>query len=215
MRKVMHLFLFLVVSLKVGFVQADSDKLSFLCQEEGEAQNISDFPKPQQIILGLIEKAVNDENAQNSSDTFKQIEAYFDFPRMARFILGRASRTISEDQMQDFIKMFTELQILYFLPKIRSAYLKSEDSCFDFTKTFTKDSKTVVYISFRQSNRPNINLAFYIKEFSADIFKVYDMQIEGVRLLVSWRSEYQSVIRRKGFDELMKLLDNKLLELRN
>ena len=143
------------------------------------------------------------------------MEGYFNFLFMARFILGRSSRSISKEKMQDFIEKFTELQILYFLPKIKETFFKSEESCFNFTKTFSKNRRTVVHINFHQSNQSDINFAFYIKELPADIFRIYDMQVENIRLLLSWRSEYQSIIRRKGFDGLMALLNDKILVLKN
>ena len=213
MIKITNLFLVFLFLLKTGLVQAEINGLNYLCKEQ-KNQELSAFSKPQQIVLGLVDIILKTKEGKSHSDIVKQISFYFDFPSMVRFVLGRTFKTIDAEQRQGFTKLFTEYQVLSFLPKIEKLSLEEED-CFKFLEVTVKEDRIRVPIYVVQTDQENISLFFYIRKINDDVFKIYDLRVEGVSLLLTLREEYRSVISQKGFEGLMNVLKNKLERKKN
>ncbi|MCZ0932963.1 MAG: ABC transporter substrate-binding protein [Oligoflexia bacterium] len=209
MIKIINLVLISVLSMPIGLVQADSresgESNSNLSIEQ-KAQAGSVFSDPEEFVSALFKKTVDFEEDFRERDNFLiQLGNYFDFPVMARFVLGRTVKKIDTAQLKEFIALFTESQVLSLLPS-----LKNIDSLKLIRKKSGKKNKTLLIFSYTGENNKPIEIGIYVKEVSEGLFKIYDVRIEGIRMLMSWRSEFQSLIRSKGFEGMMNDLRDKL-----
>ena len=203
MAKVIHLCLIFLFSFKLGLVQADSGKTNSNISVEQETQVDSVFSDPEELVSDLIKKAVDFENWRKQDDFLIQLGNYFDFSVMARFVLGRAVKQIDATQLKEFIALFTETQVLAYLP-----YFKNLDSIKLLRKKSDKN-KTLLVFSYMLESGQAIEIGIHVRKVEG-VVKIYDMQIDGVRILMIWRAEFRSLIRSKGFEAVMNSLRDKL-----
>lgn len=65
----------------------------------------------------------------------------------------------------------------------------------------------------KEEGRPEIRLDFRIRyDSDEEIWKAYDLVVEGVSLLNSKQSEISSVIRANGIDKTIELIEKKASE---
>jgi phospholipid transport system substrate-binding protein len=61
----------------------------------------------------------------------------------------------------------------------------------------------------KEPGRPDINLSFKLrKNRKTDDWKAYDMVAEGISLLSSKQSEFQSILRNDGIQKVIDLMNN-------
>ena len=155
-------------------------------------------------ILDLIKKNRDDYSTDHSklyAMVDREVLPYFDFRVMSRSVLGRYWRRADDAQRQRFVKEFRELLVRTYA----TALLKYTDQKIRYLPVFAKpDDKTVlVRTEVTQSGSGNnipMNYSFY---HSKDGWKVYDVSIEGVSLVTTYRSTYSEKIRNQGLDALI------------
>ena len=203
MYKVFRFLLVSLFSLSMWLAQANKGEGSL--HMEKNSQESSVFSEPEELVSDLIAKAVEFKNSREPGDFVTQLENYFDFSYMARFVLGRnVGQKINKTQLKEFIELFTEVQALSLLP-----HLKNLDSIKLLRKTSTKD-QTLLKFNYENENNQDIEIGIFVKKDKKSRVKIYDLHIEGIRLLLTWRSEFQSVIERQGFDGMMSELRDSL-----
>jgi phospholipid transport system substrate-binding protein len=126
---------------------------------------------------------------------FRQLfRADFDGPAIARFVLGRYWRSASEEERQEFLKLFEDYVVYVYGTRLselngETFRLRSSRSDGDgtivSTDVFTAGANAPIKVDWR-----------LIAENGA--FKITDVIIEGISLMVTQRSEFASVIQRHG-----------------
>jgi len=118
----------------------------------------------------------------------------FDGPGIARFVLGRYWRSASDDEQQEFLKLFEEYVVLVYstrLADFSGEVLKVRGSRTDHdgiivsTEIISQASATPIKVDWRLIN-------------TNGAFKINDVAIEGISMMVTQRSEFASVIQRHG-----------------
>ena len=126
---------------------------------------------------------------------FRQLfRADFDGLAIARFVLGRYWRSASEDERQEFLKLFEDYVVYVYgtrlsdfngeTVKIRGSRTDGDGTIVS-TDVFTPGANAPIKVDWR-----------LIAENGG--FKITDVIIEGISLLVTQRSEFASVIQRHG-----------------
>lgn len=134
-------------------------------------------------------------------DFCEEVLPHIDFRAMSRFVLGRYWREATEDQRARFTHEFRN-----FLVRIYgTAVQKSGDHQVIYLPFFGKpgDKTAVVKTEIKQaSGGPNIpiNYSFY-KVYS--MWKMYDISIDGVSLVITLRDTYADQIKKDGIDALI------------
>ncbi len=127
----------------------------------------------------------------------------FDFAEMSKRTIGRTWKTISEQQRARFVVLFTRL--------LENAYIGKLES---YTGTTTKyvgekikgsKAKVSTIVNDKGVAIP-VN---YIMLQKGPVWKVYDINIEGVSLVRNYREQFKSILRKSKFDGLVKILEKK------
>ncbi len=136
----------------------------------------------------------------------------FDIKTMGKFILGRYWRSADEAQRAEFFEVFEEVALQRFLP-IFEDY--SRDS-FTVVKVVQDDKKpeiSTVLSKIKQPKGPKVEVNWRVRNRN-ETYQVLDVAAEGVSMLLTLRSEYNTVIKNAGgkVEALIKLLRKKVAE---
>jgi phospholipid transport system substrate-binding protein len=140
-------------------------------------------------ILG--KKASQTERLARFRELF---QANFDGPGIARFVLGRYWRSASQDEQQEFLNLFQDYVVFVYgtrfsslngeTLKIRGSRAE-ESGVIVSTEMINPGGETPVKIDWRLVS-------------DSGVFKINDVVIEGISMMVTQRSEFASVIQRHG-----------------
>ncbi len=121
-------------------------------------------------------------------------QADFDGPGIARFVLGRYWRSASQEEQQEFLRLFEDYVV--FVYGTRLATFNGET--FKIRGSRADPSGVIVstdIISPRSEGPIKIDWRLVTE---SGTFKINDVVIEGISMMVTQRSEFASVIQRNG-----------------
>lgn len=128
-------------------------------------------------------------------ERFRQLfHSDFDCPGIARFVLGRYWRNASEEEQQEFVKLFEEYVVFVYTArlsnfggeafKIRGSR-SDGDGIIVSTDVISPGSTSPLRIDWRLVT-------------DNGTYKINDVIVEGVSMLVTQRSEFASIVQRNG-----------------
>ena len=127
----------------------------------------------------------------------------FDFAMMSKLVLGKTWKTIDTQQRDIFKEQFTKL--------LENAYIgKLEDYTGQVTKYIGERVKgKKAEVSTLMENNGITLPVNYIMVNNGMGWKVYDIKIEGVRLLRNYRAQFKSIVKKEKFEGLVRVLEEK------
>ncbi len=161
-----------------------------------------------QIIKSADDKKLS--VAQRKAKIISVIDESIDAEWIARFVLGKNYRTMSEEHKAAFTELYRDFMINTYGPKFQSYNGKrfdvtdiTEQNGFYIAKAefLPKDSNAAILVSFRVKERAN---KLVILDFIA----------EGISLIETQRSEFNSAISQKGVDKFLEELKNRIEKLK-
>lgn len=135
---------------------------------------------------------------------------YVDYKFAALKVLGKYFRSVPKEKVPEFIQVFREYLITTYA--LALGYYNDQEVVFEPTKDLDDDSKSVtVRALVKEQGRPDIKLAFKVRKSSqTDEWKAYDMVAEGISMLSSKQSEFESILRQQGIDAVIDLMQEKI-----
>ena len=128
----------------------------------------------------------------------------FDFHEMAKSSLGKNWKTISTEEQDMFVGLFSSLVKQRYIGKIND-YTDQE---IVYTKQLIKENRAMVY-SLLIDKGTKIPIIYKLK-VKQDKWFIYDMKIENVSLVLNYRRDFASVIRKEKFAGLVERITEKL-----
>jgi phospholipid transport system substrate-binding protein len=131
----------------------------------------------------------------------------FDCPGIARFVLGRYWRGASLEEQKEFLKLFEDYVVFVYTTRLSdfggeqfkvSGSRPDQDAVIVSTDVITPGAPQPLKIDWRLVN-------------DGGAFKIADVIVEGVSMMVTQRSEFASVIQRHGgqVQDLLNLMREK------
>ena len=131
------------------------------------------------------------------------IELGFDVPIVGRFALGPYWRTASEEQRQEYLTVFTD----YIVNTYATRFRQYSGESFEVGGTREiNDSETIVTSTIIRPKKEDISVDWHVRDNNGT-YKIIDILFEGLRLGLSLRDEFSSVIRAGG-GNLQVLIDD-------
>jgi len=125
---------------------------------------------------------------------------YFDMPAAARFVLGRTWRTASPEQQQEFVDLFQDINIYTWARRFKDyngqklsigdAVQDGDGGAYVDSRVEQGDGQAPILVRWRLRKRPDSEYKYL----------VVDLEVEGVSMAVTYRSDYTSVIQNNGGD---------------
>jgi len=160
-------------------------------------------------------KVVSDPELKKPQNTEKRraqirevARQLFDFDEMAKRALARHWAARTPEQKKRFTELFADLLENSYVSKIE-AY-SGEKIVYPPEQV---DGDTVTVRSKVVTQRGTEIPLDYRLQKVGDRYRAYDVSIEGVSLVANYRSQFNKIITQSSFDELMKKMEQKQLEV--
>ncbi|WP_321324636.1 ABC transporter substrate-binding protein [Thiomicrorhabdus sp.] len=175
---------------------------------------------PQTMVLDLSNKVISELNANREaleSDPAKIKEfamayvlPYIDTDKMARYVMGKHWRTASDKQQTEFVDAFTNTLIRSYSQSLLKLNIDSVDVK---NAQEEKPGRVTVASSVLQSdgNRSDVVYRLYLNKHTKK-WMLYDISVEGISMLLSYRKAYDSDISKKGLDAVITEMQTKNAE---
>jgi phospholipid transport system substrate-binding protein len=176
---------------------------------------------PDQMIQGVTDRVLQRLKAEKSeldahpdrvyafanelADEF--ILPHYDFEGMSRWILGRNWRSANDEQRVRFQDEFRHMLINTYATALLS-YSDQEIVFLPYRPDPKDEQRALVRAEFRPAGSPAIPIVYSLHR-AGDGWKVYDVAIDGISLVTTYRSGYATEIRNHGMDGLLQKMADK------
>lgn len=159
-------------------------------------------------VLDLLKQ--DKDLSTNRKKLLNLIEAkvlpHFDFTRMTRIAVGKHWRSATHEQQAKLVNEFRSLLVNTYSGALGS--YKNQVFQFLPLRAAPSDTDVTVKAKIIQQGREAIPLDYAMAK-AGNEWKVYDIMVDGVSLLVNYRSSFDQEIQKGGIDGLLKSLADK------
>ena len=145
----------------------------------------------------VVELLKQEQSPAERREEFRRLlTENFDLGKVSRAALGLYSRRATDEQLERYRTVYVD----YVIAIYSGLFAKYAGETITVTGSVpVPDGDVLVRSRIDQPNGPPTVLAFRVRG-SEDGFKVLDIMVEGISMLVTQRSDFASVIRREGID---------------
>ncbi len=149
-------------------------------------------------VFAVLQKKDLTPQAKNS-EVVEIVTPMFNFPLMAKLSLGRK---YWPDLTQDKKDRFTEL----FVKRLRKSYLDKLTTYTDEKISYESPVaiKKKIHIPTHLISKGKKISMLYKLYPSNNIWKIYDIEIQGVSIIRSYRSQFREILQKGTFDDLLQ-----------
>jgi phospholipid transport system substrate-binding protein len=131
---------------------------------------------------------------------------HLDEVTMAKLALGKNWRKASNEQKIAFVNEFRDLLIRTYSKSL--VEFKDQDIKYFPLNLAEGTKKTSVRAEIIQPGGPSVPLAYRVR-IKNNEWKVYDIKIDGISLVTSYRGTFTQEVRKSGIDGLLQYLREK------
>jgi len=168
----------------------------------------SDEKEAQALLKTKLDAAIavlqqKDLDPQKKNEQLVEIVTpLFDFRLMAKLSLGRKYWPgLSEEKKDEFTDLF--------IKRLRASYLEKISLYTDekvFFKTPVQNKRKVRIPTEIISNNNRISMTYKLYK-SKNNWKIYDLEVEGISIISTYRSQFDQVLSKGTIDELLQRLE--------
>ena len=207
--------------MQAFFLFAVMTVLSFNAQTAFAAEAQSEkIEAPDQLLKRISDQVIKilvddgEELKKNPDNIYKIVDEYIlphlDDITMAKLALGKNWRKASKIQKRAFVDEFRNLLVRTYS---RSLLEFKDQSIKYFPVTLADDAKkTLVKAEVIQPGGPSVPLAYRMR-VKNNAWKVYDIKVDGISLVTSYRGTFTQEVRKSGIDGLLQYLRDKSSKL--
>lgn len=162
-----------------------------------------------QLMTTTLENVVkNDPNIIYDENRLRTIAhevvlPHVDIRTMSRWVLGKNWRKATPEQRENFVVEFRELLLSTYLRQVKT--YDGESARFLPLRGEQREGQAVVNAEIVQPNGPIIHATFRLHQPQAE-WMIFDVSVEGISLVATHRSGFNTEIRNSGIDELIARL---------
>jgi len=197
----------LVFILVFQTVNAEAKDPNTICTAKWEVA-VNDPSNPDELMQAKWNSVVNVLNDKSLNVNVKAnmidkiLRPAFDFELMGKLAVGKTHwPKFSEAQRQKFLALFVE--------KLKTSYRDKIMMYENQTAEFAPGAanKDTVQISMTLNSKDSKTTMLYKLRKADKSWKVYDVEIEGVSILLTYRSQFNDILSRGTVDNLIKQLE--------
>lgn len=184
--------------------------LTLLPLSQLPAQNIG----PGEVVVATIDRGIKilEEPSLQGFDKYQErkdilwtiLTPVFDFKATSKRALGHHWKNRTVEERTEFVTVFTNV--------LRDIYLGKTDSYsggeFIYVREVVRGKRGKVQTNFITSDGKKVVVDFSM-HFIANNWKVYDITIEGVSMVGNYRNQFNAILAKSPFEDLMTKLYEK------
>jgi phospholipid transport system substrate-binding protein len=153
------------------------------------------------VITILKKKEVDDKLKEEQ--IYKIVSPLFDFSLMAKLTLGRNNwPKLSTPQQEKFTRLFTQRLRSSYLEKVRLyTYEKA------LYKPIQQKKETIIYVPMQLTAKDSEITILYKLRKADKHWKIYDVEIQGISILLTYRSQFDDILSRGTVKDLLSQLE--------
>ncbi|MCP3429340.1 MlaC/ttg2D family ABC transporter substrate-binding protein [Opacimonas viscosa] len=130
--------------------------------------------------------------------------------RFAAFMtLGNRVKTVPEAKRNEFVEVFREYLVTTYANAL--GYYDDQSVIFEPAGDYKGKRTVTIRAVIQDEGRPDIKVAFKVRfDRRKNKWGAYDMVAEGISLLSSQRSEFETILRQDGIDTVIALMQEKI-----
>jgi len=175
-----------------------------ICQSVAAADNTSAeavLKKNIEAVFAVLEKKNLAQETKNN-EIIEIVTPMFDFPLMAKLTLGRKNwSSLTAEQKEKFTRLFVN--------RLRTSYLNSLTLYTDEKIRYEPpvESNQKIHIpTYVVSKDKKISILYKFYE-SDSSWKIYDLEIQGVSIVRSYRAQFDQILQNGTFEDLLVKLE--------
>ena len=170
----------------------------------GDVEDINSMVKKKvAVIFDLLGKQDIEKNERNEK-IVGELNEIMDFQLAAYLSLGKHWKKISKTQKKEFVETFQQYINNYIVEKI-DLYTNQKIDIGD--SRIVKKGRAELEIGIL-SGGETLQVNFKLRKNKKKEWRVYDVDIEGVSLITTFRSQFSGVLKNSTFEELLEKLKN-------
>ena len=140
--------------------------------------------------------------ALSDAQKIRQIEGYadgyLDYQRIAALAVGRPWQQFSPQQKTDFIAAFKEMMIGMYS---HSALMGAADSRVNMLPKVidSGNNRAEVFTEIRTSRGNRYEVGYRLYKVG-NVYKIYDIRVDGASLVTVYRNQFNELIKQQGID---------------
>ena len=154
------------------------------------------------VMYGAVGASASAPSPSGMGSVRKVADQMFDWRAMAREALGDHWAKRSVEEQNEFARLFMNLFEDAYLSKIRLA----EADKFEYLGETAVGDEAVVRTRVVTRNGSAIPVNYRTRRDEAGHWRVYDLDVERISLVRNYRSQFDSIIRRTSFEQLIARL---------
>ena len=153
-------------------------------------------------VLDVIGQEDLDSNTKQDR-VVEIVEPLFDFALMSYYALGKTHwRVLSSEDKKRFTELFTQLLKEKYLPKFVDLYTNEKIT---LEMPIEKNNKIQIPANVITQDE-NMSVVFKFIKRKSD-WRIYDVELDGVSIISSNRSQFNEALQSGTFEELLKKLE--------
>ena len=170
----------------------------------GDVEDINSMVKKKvSVIFDLLGKQDIEKNERNEK-IVGELNEIMDFQLAAYLSLGKHWKKVSKTQKKEFVETFQQYINNYIVEKI-DLYTNQKIDIGD--SKIVKKGRAELEIGIL-SGGETLQVNFKLRKNKKKEWRVYDVDIEGVSLITTFRSQFSGVLKNSSFEELLEKLKN-------
>lgn len=175
-----------------------------------------DFQQGEQGAKAFIDRIgqqvleIAQDSGKPDSEKMAELESLFvstvDVPWIARFVIGPYWRQANVQQQQDYLKYYQQFIVKHYVGRFTE--YAGQTYRLDLVSS-QGEGKYLVRMIIDSPNEPSVVTDYRIRQDESGAYKIYDIVVEGVSMIVTQKQEFSSVVARKGLDFLIQALAKK------
>lgn len=133
----------------------------------------------------------------------EELMPYIDYRFSSFKVLGKYARQVDKKELLEFVSVFREYLITSYA--VAMGYYDNQVVEFDPARDYDNRTDVTVRAVIKDDVRPDIKVAFKVrKDPRTGKWEAYDMIAEGISLLSSKQTEFESVLRKDGIAKVIE-----------
>ena len=162
-----------------------------------------------QQVMTVVSGPSNGDEKERKDTLRNALMPRFDWDEMAKRVLGRHWDSVGNRQ-DEFVAAFAEFLGNSYMGKIGSY----KDEKVLFVGERTENNRAQVDTKIVPSKGDSTSVSYRLHRVQGD-WKIYDVVVEDISIVSNYRSQFERILAKGNFDDLMKRLKDKDSKSRN